>query len=149
MTVTADVEVISHAIELAVAPVFLLAGVGAILSVLTTRLARAVDRSRILQERQSRAADARDLGAEENVTTELSVLEQRIRIVNIAIVFCVLCSLCICAVVAVIFLALAVDMPVAAAIVWSFVFGMFCLFVALSCLLREVYLATMKMPIRR
>lgn len=149
MTIAADVEIISHAIELAVAPVFLLAGVGAILSVLTTRLARAVDRSRVLQDRRCHLPENDDAESLDDLLSELVILERRIRIVNVAIVFCVLCSLCICAVVAVIFLALVVEVPVAAAIVWSFVVGMGCLFVALSCLLREVYLATMKMPIRR
>ena len=149
MNIATDIEVISHAIELAVAPVFLLAGVGAILNVLTTRLARAVDRSRVLQERKCQTDESYDGNKDVVLLTELSILEQRIRILNIAIVFCVLCSLFVCTVVAVIFLASVIELPVATAIVWSFVGGMSCLIVALSCLLREVYLATMKMPIRR
>ena len=39
----APITTISEAIQLAVAPVFLLTGIGAILSVLTTRLGRVVD----------------------------------------------------------------------------------------------------------
>ena len=42
------VTAIAHAIQLAVAPVFLLTGVASILSVLTNRLSRIIDRSRFL-----------------------------------------------------------------------------------------------------
>ena len=45
---TAD---IAHLIQSAVAPVFLLTGVAAMLSVLTNRLARIVDRARTLETR--------------------------------------------------------------------------------------------------
>lgn len=41
---------IAHIIQLAVAPVFLLSGIGAVLAVLTNRLARAVDRARKLED---------------------------------------------------------------------------------------------------
>ena len=41
---------ITHVIQLAVAPVFLLTGVGTLLAVLTNRLARAVDRSRVVEK---------------------------------------------------------------------------------------------------
>lgn len=48
MQSAADVTTVAHVIQLAVAPVFLLTGVGAILAVTTNRLARIVDRSRVL-----------------------------------------------------------------------------------------------------
>lgn len=41
-----DVSIIAHAIQLAVAPVFLLTGIGALLSVMTNRLGRVIDRAR-------------------------------------------------------------------------------------------------------
>jgi hypothetical protein len=46
-----QVTAIAHVIQLAVAPVFLLTGVGAVLAVLTQRLARIIDRARVLEER--------------------------------------------------------------------------------------------------
>ena len=51
MAVDISVVPITHAIQQAVAPVFLLAGIGAILNVLTNRLARIIDRSRNLHAR--------------------------------------------------------------------------------------------------
>ena len=42
---------VAPAIELAVAPVFLLTGIGAILAVMTNRLGRVIDRARVLAEK--------------------------------------------------------------------------------------------------
>ena len=46
-----DLSDIAHLVELSVAPVFLLAGIGALLNVVTARLGRVVDRARNLEER--------------------------------------------------------------------------------------------------
>ena len=46
-----SVPVISHAIQLAVAPVFLLTGVATLMGVMATRLARIVDRARMIEEK--------------------------------------------------------------------------------------------------
>ena len=43
------IETIAHVIQLAVAPVFLLTGIGGMLSVMTNRLGRIVDRARALE----------------------------------------------------------------------------------------------------
>ena len=48
---TNDLIAVAHVIQQSVAPVFLLSGVGAILSVLTNRLSRVIDRFRTLDER--------------------------------------------------------------------------------------------------
>jgi hypothetical protein len=45
----ASISSVAHTIQLAVAPVFLLAGIGGILNVIATRLARVVDRVRALE----------------------------------------------------------------------------------------------------
>ena len=47
---TVSVEDIGHAIQLALAPVFLLTGIAAMLGVMTGRLARIIDRGRFLTE---------------------------------------------------------------------------------------------------
>src|SRR5260370_34322472 len=43
------ISAVDHAIQLAVAPVFLLSGIGAMLAVLTNRLSRIIDRARSLE----------------------------------------------------------------------------------------------------
>ncbi len=45
----ADLNAISHVIQLSVAPVFLLTGIGALLGVVTNRLSRIVDRARTVE----------------------------------------------------------------------------------------------------
>src|SRR5579872_5908392 len=74
---------ISHLIQSALAPVFLLSGVGVTLSVMTGRLARAVDRARVLEELLTRhPADTRQ------IHEDLRVLARRTRYLNAAITMC-------------------------------------------------------------
>ena len=79
MTSDPDVAVIAHVIRLVVAPVFLLTGVGALLSVMTNRLARVIARARRVEE-QWPALDA--------AARELTILAKRARLANWAINLC-------------------------------------------------------------
>lgn len=85
---------ITHLIQLAVAPVFLLSGVGVTLGVLTNRLARIVDRAR-LAEKEIDSDPIRSASMERH----LGVLRLRARCINFAIaastVSAVLVSLCV------------------------------------------------------
>ena len=101
------------------------------------------DRSRVLHGRGEAGGDP-----PESLNDEVLILARRMRIINTAVILCVICALLICTVVAIIFLASIVSIAVTAPIVWCFVAGMSCLIGALLCLLREIYLATMKMPVR-
>jgi len=74
---------IAHLIQSALAPVFLLTGVGTTLNVLTGRLARAVDRARHLEDQLTRhPADAR------HIHNDLKVLAKRTRYIHAAITMC-------------------------------------------------------------
>ncbi|MGE0483859.1 MAG: DUF2721 domain-containing protein [Gammaproteobacteria bacterium] len=139
-------DTITHAIELAVTPVFLLAGVGAVLSVLANRLGRIIDRARVLR---GRLYDEHALRDAEDTANELRVLDTRMRVVNLAITLCTLCALLICTVVAVIFASDFVEVALGAIIAGCFVAAMGCLIVALLAFLVEIYLATVKLSIRR
>jgi len=46
-----QIDEIAHIIQLSIAPVFLLTGVGTLLNVLSGRLARIIDRARALEQR--------------------------------------------------------------------------------------------------
>ena len=46
-----QIDEIAHIIQLSVAPVFLLTGVGTLLNVLSGRLGRIIDRSRVIEQR--------------------------------------------------------------------------------------------------
>jgi len=92
---------VAQIIQLAVAPVFLLAGVGAFLNVCAGRLARIVDRARGLEPR---ILDSRG-GEHDRLIAELRVLDRRMALVSHAIFLSVLSALMICAVVVLLFAA--------------------------------------------
>ena len=144
MTEFVQVDAIAHAIQLAVTPVFLLAGVGAVLSVLANRLARIVDRGRVLHDRRHH-----DPSEAHEIDTELTVINRRMQVVNTAISLCTLCALLICAVVAVLFLGTITASGDAAPIAMLFIASMTCLIGALLAFLVEISLATVKEPLRR
>jgi hypothetical protein len=133
-----QVTAIAHVIQLAVAPVFLLTGVGAVLAVLTQRLARIIDRARVLEERLPVASEegrAHDLG-------ELGLLSRRARLMNRAIGLCTTCALLICAVIVTLFVGAFLKTDVALAIGLLFVAAMLALFGGLLMFLDEIRLAT-------
>ena len=93
------VTAIAHAIQLAVAPVFLLTGVASILSVLTNRLSRIIDRSRFLHLNLLSA-----IATNPDIQIEIKSLKKRAHLINWAIGLCTICLLLICSVVAVLFI---------------------------------------------
>ena len=93
---------IGHIIQLSIAPVFLLTGVGTNLLVLTNRLTRIIDRSRKLEEKLAETDIS--LEAEGRIRKEGEVLFSRARKINRAITLSTLCALFICVVVASLFL---------------------------------------------
>ncbi len=131
------VTTIAHAIQLAVAPVFLLTGVASILSVLTNSLGRIIDRTRLLYGRSVAAVET-----DQTISVELKSLKQRARLIHLAIGLCTICLLLICSVIAVLFLGSFVDANIAAVIAALFVAAMLCLIVALLNFMCEIFLAT-------
>jgi len=129
---------ITHAIQLAIAPVFLLSGLGTILSVLSTRLGRVVDRTRRLMELRE-SADPKHLKA---VESELKVLSVRRHLVNRAIAAGTVAALLVCVLIAVAFVASIFDMKVGFIIAGLFVLAMIAFIAALVLFLREVIAAT-------
>jgi len=130
---------IAHVIQLAVAPVFLLTGVAGLLSVLTNRLARIIDRTRVLE------GVAGALPA--HAATELKLLGRRSRCVNLAIALVTLCALLVCAVIASLFLGVYFALDLSMAIGWVFIMAMLSLIVGLIAFLREVHLANLGLRI--
>ena len=128
---------IAHVIQLAVAPVFLLTGVGAILSVLVNRLGRVVDRFRVLESIQPTAGDT----ANASVAAEMEVLERRARMVHWAIGFCTSSALLVCMVIATLFVGSITGIETPGIIATLFIAAMLALVVGLLCFLREIALA--------
>ena len=111
----AAVSTIAHQIELSIAPVFLLAGIGALLSVLTQRLARTVERERNLER------DFADLDADRRriAAAEMHILDKRVTVVNLAITACTAAALFVCVVIAMMFVAGLGDFAVGRTIAWK------------------------------
>jgi CBS domain containing-hemolysin-like protein len=135
----AGIEVVdvAHAIQLAVAPVFLLSGVGVILGVLTARLSRIVDRARAAEDRVRNdiAHDTPETRA------QLRVLARRARLINVAITLITITALLVALVVALLFASTFAPMNLATPVAVLFVLSMVSLVVALIAFLLEVRIA--------
>ena len=95
-----NVNTVAHVIQLSVAPVFLLSGIGAILAVMTNRLSRIIDRARVLETRLEQATPETAVTVREDLVT----LRQRAKLIGPAITLCTATALLICMVIAVLFL---------------------------------------------
>lgn len=135
----AGIEVVdvAHAIQLAVAPVFLLSGVGVVLGVLTARLARIVDRARAAEDRV-RNDTAHDTP---ETRSQLRVLARRARLINIAITLITITALLVALVIALLFASTFAPMNLATPVAVLFVLSMISLVVALIAFLLEVRIA--------
>lgn len=130
---------IGHIIQLSIAPVFLLTGVGTNMLVLTNRLARIIDRSRALKERVEPA----DIQMpDERREQEMEILFRRAQKINRAITLSTTCALLICVVVAALFLGYALNLRLGILIATLFVLAMVALTASFIYLLREILLAT-------
>lgn len=130
---------IGQIIQLAIAPVFLLTGVGTNLTVLTNRLARIIDRSRVLEDMVS-AQGAEKLSP--NMRIELDELYQRSHLINRAITLSSTCALLICLVIAALFLGDALDLHLDKIVAALFVSGVLALIGSFIYFLREIFVAT-------
>ena len=130
---------IGQIIQLAIAPVFLLTGVGTNLTVLTNRLARIIDRSRALEEIVSMQGAE---GLSPNMRIELDELYQRSHLMNRAITLSSTCALLICLVIAALSLGDALDLHLDKVVAALFVSGVLALIGSFIYFLREIFVAT-------
>ena len=134
-----NVDQITHAIQLAIAPVFLLTAVGTLLMVFTNRLSRAVDRRRVV----SKLLPELNETALAEANSELEHIARRIQLIYTAIVLAVFCALFICLLIAVAFLDAFVGANLAKVLGVLFVLAMLALIGALTVFLREIFIAVM------
>jgi len=130
---------IAHLIQVALTPIFLISAIGVTLNVLTSRLARIVDRARAMEERllqPDRVPDGRDLNA------QLKVMERRSRWINAAITLIILSALFISLVVVLLFVNAFLRWELSAVIAGLFILSMLSLAAALLAFLIEVRIAT-------
>ena len=131
---------VAHLIQVALTPIFLISAIGVTLNVLTSRLARIVDRARAMENEvcrpDYRAAGGRDLHA------ALPVLARRARCINAAITLITLSALFIALVVVMLFVNAFVHWELGAFIAIMFILSMLAFAAALTAFLIEVRIAT-------
>lgn len=143
MAVISPVTGIAQVIQLAVAPVFLLTGVGAMLGVMTTRLARIIDRARTLESLLRNNADDASCA----IRGELATLARRARLVNRAITLCVTSAFLVCTIIVVLFVEAFYAFNLPALIAFLFVAAMLALISGLLFFLIEIRVTTASLRI--
>lgn len=129
---------VTHAMQLALGPVFLLNGIGVLLGMLTARLARIVDRARVLEDRLPKVSQSEA----DRIHDVLAVTSRRARLMNRAITLATVAVLLVACVVALLFTTAFVTFPTGPLVAVLFVASMAALVGALSCFLLEVRVAT-------
>lgn len=139
MAINLNTDVVSHGIQLALAPVFLLTAVSGMIAAVSQRLARVIDRARKLEDllRTNHNPDFID-----QALKELTELRLRGRIVNASIALLTLCAFLIGITVIVLFIGEtniyeSVRLPLI-----SFMAGVICFLLALLCFLADTFIAT-------
>lgn len=128
------IPTVAYAIQLVVAPAFLLTGIGAILAVMANRLARVVDRFRVLHYASDKA--------EPNRGKEMETLLRRSRWVHWGISLSTLAALLVCIVIAALFVGSESHINPSRAVSMLFIAAMLAQIIGLLCFLREIALST-------
>ena len=134
-----QVSSLAQIIQLAVAPVFLLTSVGALLGVLSSRLARIIDAS---HQTEKKLLEETPLSNRIRNLSSLVTLSRRAKLIHWAIILCTICYLLVCLVVVALFVGHELKIDVYTKIGGMFIAAMLTLIVALTCYLREITLAT-------
>ncbi|WP_174285696.1 DUF2721 domain-containing protein [Sphingomonas bacterium] len=139
------VSTIAQTIQLSLSPVFMLAGIGALLNVLAGRLSRVVDRGRVLE-----ALHPGSTGPEhDRHIWELRLLDRRISIINAALFLAVSSAVMTCAVVALLFIGGLAKLHLGTVVALSFIIAMALLIAALVGFMVEVRVSLEAIRIRK
>lgn len=134
MPYSPEVLTIAQTIQLSLSPVFMLAGIGALLNVLAGRLSRVIDRVRTLESYVSRSTGA-DAARHK---WELGLLDRRMVIINRALFLAVSSAVMTCAVVATLFVAVLASLHIGQLVAILFILAMLLLIASLVAFMVEV-----------
>ena len=135
------VDDVSQVIQLVVAPVFLLAGIGAFINAFASRLGRIFDRIRQLERELAAGVDA----DRELLTADLATLKRRIRLSYFGIALGTLSALFVCVLIAVAFAGHFFDFPFRELVAVLFMAAMLSLIGGLVMFLREITIAVRRL----
>ncbi|MDX3910262.1 MAG: DUF2721 domain-containing protein [Sphingobium sp.] len=139
-----QVSQVAQTIQLALAPVFLLAGIGAFLNVCAGRLARVIDRARVVEPLVMRTRGAEH----DRYVDEIRRLDRRISVVNAAILLTVASGAAVCLVVILLFASELVHARMGRPIAILFIMSMLLQAAAFITFIIEIRLASRTIHIR-
>jgi hypothetical protein len=134
-----DTTTVTHGIQLAIAPVFLLTAVSGMIGAVAGRLARIIDRARLVEDRARVTTDEEFL---RRAYAELAELRMRGRLANASIALLTSCAFLIGLTIIVLFLGETTAFQVNKFAVGSFLLGVVSFLMALACFLAETVIAT-------
>jgi hypothetical protein len=139
-----SVDLVGEIVRNAVAPVFLLSGIGAFLNVCASRLSRIVDRSRQVEPRllESRGTE------HDRWVRELHILDRRMSLVSWATFLSVLSALLTCLVVVVLFAATLTNRHYGTAVALLFIAAMLSIGAGFAVFLIETLVASRAVRVR-
>jgi hypothetical protein len=146
MFFASDLDTVTHGIQLAVAPVFLMTAVAAMIGSVAGRLARIIDRARVLEMRIDASPDENPMVAE---FAELGHLRTRGRLVNACIALLTFCAILIGLTIMALFLGETTEIQIFRLATVLFLTGVTCFLLALMCFLAETLIATRVLKFRR
>lgn len=135
-----DLSTVTHGIQLAVAPVFLLTAVSGMIGAVAGRLARIIDRARFLETRLETGTVEENKAAK--MYDELHRLRHRGWLVNGCLALLTFCALLIGTTIILLFLGETSELPILKIATVCFLSGVVCFLSALVCFLAETLLAT-------
>lgn len=140
MNFAPDLSTVTHGIQLAVAPVFLLTAVSGIIAAVVGRLGRIIDRARFIENRLD--SGGVDEALSQRMYAELKQLRFRGWLVNSCIALLTLCAMLIGLTIIFLFLGETSELPILKIATISFLSGVGCFLAALVCFLAETLQAT-------
>lgn len=139
-----SVSTVAEIVRLALAPVFLLSGIGAFLNVLASRLSRIVDRSRQIEPRLLAGRGTEH----DRWIADLKVLDRRMSLINWATALSVTSAILTCLVVVLLFAANLVRTRLGTEIAWLFIASMLAIGSAFVVFLVETTVAARAVRVR-
>lgn len=135
---------VAATIQVAIAPVFLLAGIAGILNVIVGRMARVVDRARQIEKLHPVSTGPEH----ERHVWELRLIDRRLSVINTAIWLCVASAVAICLVVALLFVAELTHLDIGGLVASLFIGSMLLLTAGLIAFLVEIRLSLRAVHVR-
>ena len=138
MLLPSELSAVSQGIQLAVAPVFLLNAVAAMIGAVAGRLARIIDRARHVESLIENSADDKKL---QRLKEEFRLMRRRSDLVNGCIALLILCAILIGSTIVLLFFGETLELKFARTATVAFMVGVVSFLMALICFFAETLLA--------